>query len=226
MKFNENLKYLRKQSGLTQEQLAEKLNVSRQAVTKWESGQAMPDVENIKEISYLFSVTVDTLIGDIENKSTLKIKKKIDDIGYFVVSYVILAFAIISSIYSLITKTVENESVKITLIICLFVFAFIIFITRLKKYLKDTQEKIINMKDTIEAKKERKKGMIKKYSILSIGWVIFSFIESIGLVPDGINTFLFYFGRTVLVGIVIYLILFYSEYMKLEKKVKELNKES
>ena len=38
MKFNENLKYLRKKEGLTQEELAEKLNVSRQSVTKWESG--------------------------------------------------------------------------------------------------------------------------------------------------------------------------------------------
>ncbi|HCC04388.1 MAG TPA: transcriptional regulator, partial [Clostridiales bacterium] len=51
MKFNENLKYLRKQAGLTQEQLAEKLNVSRQAITKWESGQSFPDIENLKEIS-------------------------------------------------------------------------------------------------------------------------------------------------------------------------------
>ena len=48
MKFNENLKYLRKQAGLTQEQLAEKLSVSRQAITKWESGESLPAVENLK----------------------------------------------------------------------------------------------------------------------------------------------------------------------------------
>ena len=43
MKFNENLKYLRKEAKLTQEQLAERLNVSRQAVTKWESGQSLTE---------------------------------------------------------------------------------------------------------------------------------------------------------------------------------------
>lgn len=45
MKFNENLKYLRKKEGITQEELAERLNVSRQSVTKWESGQSLPDIE-------------------------------------------------------------------------------------------------------------------------------------------------------------------------------------
>ena len=55
MKFNENLKYLRKREGLTQEELAEKLNVSRQSVTKWESGQSLPDIEKVKEIAYIFS---------------------------------------------------------------------------------------------------------------------------------------------------------------------------
>ena len=80
MKFNENLKYLRKMEGMTQEELAEKINVSRQSVTKWESGQALPDIEKIKELAFMFSVTVDCLIGDIEPKYTNRIKKKIDDI--------------------------------------------------------------------------------------------------------------------------------------------------
>ena len=73
MKFNDNLKYLRKMKGLTQEELAYKLNVSRQSVTKWESGQALPDIEKIKELAYIFSVSVDSLIGDVECKSTNKI---------------------------------------------------------------------------------------------------------------------------------------------------------
>lgn len=92
MKFNENLKYLRKKEGLTQEELAEKLNVSRQSVTKWESGQALPDIEKVKEIAYIFSVSVDCLIGDIESKSTNKIKKKIDDIGWIIFGFIILPF--------------------------------------------------------------------------------------------------------------------------------------
>lgn len=55
---------IRKNKGLTQEALAEKLNVSRQAVAKWESGQVYPDISNLIQISNLFNVTVDYLVKD------------------------------------------------------------------------------------------------------------------------------------------------------------------
>ena len=64
MLFNEKLKMLRKESNLTQEELAEKLNVSRQAITKWESGEGIPDIENLKQISILFNITIDELIKE------------------------------------------------------------------------------------------------------------------------------------------------------------------
>ena len=64
MIFSEKLQLLRKSKGLTQENLAEKLDVSRQAVAKWESGQAYPDIGNLIEISRLFRVTVDYLVKD------------------------------------------------------------------------------------------------------------------------------------------------------------------
>lgn len=56
------IKTLRKQAKLSQEQLAEKLNVSRQAVTKWETGTGTPDIGNLKSIAALFRVSVDTLL--------------------------------------------------------------------------------------------------------------------------------------------------------------------
>lgn len=84
MKFNENLKYLRKEANLTQENLAERLNVSRQAVTKWESGQSLPDIENLKKMADMFGVTMDSLVGNIESKKESIINKKINDIGYFI----------------------------------------------------------------------------------------------------------------------------------------------
>ena len=84
MKFNENLKYLRKEANLTQEQFAEKLNVSRQAVTKWESGQSYPDIQNLKEMADMFNVTMDALVGDIGSKKESVINKKINDVGYFI----------------------------------------------------------------------------------------------------------------------------------------------
>ena len=64
MNFSEKLQILRKSKGFTQEALAEKLNVSRQAVAKWESGQAYPDISNLIQISDLMAVTVDYLVRD------------------------------------------------------------------------------------------------------------------------------------------------------------------
>ncbi|MCR5764335.1 MAG: DUF5680 domain-containing protein [Treponema sp.] len=66
MIFSEKLVVLRKNKGLTQESLAEKINVSRQAVAKWESGQAYPDISNLIQISDLMNVTVDYLVRDGE----------------------------------------------------------------------------------------------------------------------------------------------------------------
>lgn len=71
MIFSEKLAVLRKNKGLTQEALAEKLNVSRQAVAKWESGQAYPDISNLIQISNLMNVTVDYLVRDGECMKSL-----------------------------------------------------------------------------------------------------------------------------------------------------------
>ena len=71
MFFCEKLKALRKSNNLTQEKLADKLNVSRQAITKWESGDGIPDIENLKQISELFGVTIDELIKDDKDVSII-----------------------------------------------------------------------------------------------------------------------------------------------------------
>ena len=66
MEFNEKLQELRRSRGLTQEELAEKLYVSRTAVSKWESGRGYPNIESLKAISVFFSVTVDELLSTDE----------------------------------------------------------------------------------------------------------------------------------------------------------------
>jgi len=66
MEFNEKLQELRKQKGLTQEELAEILFVSRTAVSKWESGRGMPSIESLKAISKFFVVTLDDLLSSEE----------------------------------------------------------------------------------------------------------------------------------------------------------------
>lgn len=64
MKLSEKIVLLRKQNGLSQEALAEKLGVSRQAVSRWETGTALPDASNLLQLSDLFGVTADSLLRE------------------------------------------------------------------------------------------------------------------------------------------------------------------
>ncbi len=68
--LSEKLYKLRKNSGLSQEQLAEQLNVSRQAISKWESGTAVPESEKLVTIGNYFGVSVDYLLKDEEENKT------------------------------------------------------------------------------------------------------------------------------------------------------------
>ncbi len=66
MHFSDKLQIIRKSMGITQEELAEKLLVSRQAVAKWESGMAYPDILNLIQLSELFHITIDYLVKNNE----------------------------------------------------------------------------------------------------------------------------------------------------------------
>ncbi len=80
MEFHEKLQELRKDRGLTQEELAAALYVSRTAISKWESGRGYPSIDSLKEISNYFSVTIDDLlsgekllsIAEKENRSNIR----------------------------------------------------------------------------------------------------------------------------------------------------------
>ena len=78
MTFGEKVKEARKEAGLSQEQLAEKLSVSRSAVAKWESGKGMPDVGNLKVMAQLLGVSVDYLLAEDEKLSFNETKEAID----------------------------------------------------------------------------------------------------------------------------------------------------
>lgn len=66
MEFNEKLQKLRKKKGITQEELAESLFVSRTAISKWESGRGYPNIDSLKGIANFFSVTIDELLSGEE----------------------------------------------------------------------------------------------------------------------------------------------------------------
>ena len=66
MEFNEKIQELRKQKGLTQEELAARLFVSRTAISKWESGRGYPNIDSLKAIAKFFNVTIDELLSGDE----------------------------------------------------------------------------------------------------------------------------------------------------------------
>jgi len=79
MRFGEKLSFLRKQRGMTQMELAEKLDISRQAVSRWEQGISEPSTENLVSVGKLFDVSVDVLMNEgiqIQAESAVKIAVK------------------------------------------------------------------------------------------------------------------------------------------------------
>ena len=82
MTLGQKLKEIRKKFGLSQEQLAEIMNVSRQAITKWENDGGLPDVSNLQELSKVFGITVDYLLNDENQLPALSMKKILDKDKY------------------------------------------------------------------------------------------------------------------------------------------------
>lgn len=115
MLFSEKLKYLRKQNNLTQEELSFKLNVSRQAITKWESGEGIPDIENLKQISILFNVSIDELVKEDLNVS-VDIKKQFNYIQELDIDHTKHFDINISKNYGINLKPNSEEKVKVEIL--------------------------------------------------------------------------------------------------------------
>ena len=116
MEFCEKLRELRKIRGLTQEELAEILYVSRTAVSKWESGRGYPSIDSLKEISNYFSVTIDDLlsaeklifIAEKENQTN------IDNICQKLFGFTDL-FSVIFIVFPLYPKNIDNYIFSVNL---------------------------------------------------------------------------------------------------------------
>ena len=79
--LGENIKILRKEKGYTQETLAERLNVVRQTISKWEKGISVPDAEMLNELSELFEVPVSKLLGSNINEEEAENNSKMDEVA-------------------------------------------------------------------------------------------------------------------------------------------------
>ena len=225
MKFYENLKYLRKESNFTQEELAEKLSVSRQAVTKWESGQSLPDIENLKQLSDIFGVTMDSLVGDIETKKDSIMNKKINDIGYFIFALLFLLVDIFLSIFNFFKKITSNETITAIATILIIIMSFAVFVLSIQLYLRNTKGKIVNMKNTEDGRKERLKDILEKAKFGFFGSMLYNLVSSIDCLPDGVKIYFTNVIEFLIIDIIIIAILVFIGCSNLEKKVKKLNQD-
>ena len=111
MKLNEKIYQLRKQSAMSQDEVAEKINVSRQALSRWENGTAQPSADNIVEISKLFGVTTDFLLNnDYQNDEDIPVVKEVKKVNHILRANLIKA-AIISQacMLNIAIQPVDND---------------------------------------------------------------------------------------------------------------------
>lgn len=116
MEFGEKLQNLRKNKGLTQEELAERLYVSRTAVSKWESGRGYPSIDSIKEIASFFSVSIDELLSSekILSLANKENKQNIQKICNLLFGYLDL-FAFILVVLPLYPNAVNGQVYSVNL---------------------------------------------------------------------------------------------------------------
>ena len=201
MKFGDNLKKLRKSKNMSQEDLAEKVNVSRQSVSKWETGEAYPEMNNILELCKIFNCNINDLVNDnlvdldsldeeikmsvVKFKENEQKKMKGLSKAIYVVARifkVVSCVAIVSSILMLLTScivlpntkfNIENSTVKV-------------FNNEYKYELTDTEFKVDNQKIAVDLKENERVIANKYINESKVYQVSFAIILSISLLIYGL----------------------------------------
>lgn len=160
MEFKEKIQNLRSKHNLTQEQLSEKLYVSRTAISKWESGKGYPNIDTLKDISKLFNVTIDDLLSSEEIINIAKEEQKInskktnnfiygllDVISILFIFLPIYANKVNDFIYSvsLINSNGTSVTIKILYMILLSILSLIGIIEIILNFIDNSKiQKVIN----------------------------------------------------------------------------------
>lgn len=138
MTFGEKLKKLRADNKLTQEQLAEKLYVTRTAVSKWETDNGYPSIDSLKAVSDLFKVSIDDLISDEDVKNKKLLDEKRAKRFYFVA----VAFLALTVIFTLLAYFLKIKYMSIGSVIGLVGYVAFAFLSKpaykrveMKKYI-------------------------------------------------------------------------------------------
>ena len=133
MTIAEKIKKLRKDNNMTQEDLAEKLNVSRQTISKWETNVVIPDADNIVSICKLFNITTDELL-DYKVESVQKKRQFIIDMGvllFGIIGFIVFAILLMTNqIDETSSVIIINAYGIVAIIFLLLVIAFIIIMIK------------------------------------------------------------------------------------------------
>lgn len=116
MNFGDKIQLQRKKKGMTQEELGEELNVSRQTITKWESNQSFPEIKKIIKLSYFFGVTIDYLLKDeIEDEGkNISIKIEKEEKNSFLTKIKLLIVPLIVSLVGMLILYIDSYIHPIT----------------------------------------------------------------------------------------------------------------
>lgn len=139
MKFGEKIKKIRTDNNLSQKEFADKIFISRTAVSKWETGNGYPSIETMKVIANAFNVSIDQLMNndDIENKKILEDKQA--KIFYW---FAIFGFAIVV-IFALLTKFLSNKLFTIGCVVGIVLYMICAYFVKPKyKRIKQYKNKL------------------------------------------------------------------------------------
>ena len=124
MTFGEKLKKLRINNGLTQDELAERIYVTRTAISKWETDKGYPNIDSLKQLSNLFKISIDELISDsdVENKQLLD---KARSRKFYICAMACLAIATVGEIIGYFTALPYLNIVSIAAVVAYMVFGIL-----------------------------------------------------------------------------------------------------
>lgn len=190
MKINEKLYELRKESHLSQEEAAEKLGVTRQTISKWETGESSPDIDKILPICDLYHIDTEELFKGIKKEKEVEEKKENKQkTGFVIAISVFLYFLSVIWIILAETQTNINEEVMVSifLLICAIPTCYLIyyFVSRPKKEKIEKKEnkvlkKITNILSLITLIIYLSVSfMTMKWNITWLIWIIYAVIEEI-----------------------------------------------
>jgi len=135
--YNEKLRELRKKKNLTQEELAEKINVSRQTIVKWESGESEPSISIAKDIAEIFGVTVEEMTGITPKSKELSITRKVWTVVAIIVSmsFLFMFFVIIDPhVDNILDNASDRTFIAVMIFIIISVISLIVGYEYLKRY--------------------------------------------------------------------------------------------